>query len=773
MKKQLQVFLIIILFLVITLGFFYDVVFLGKTFKVSTMYAQALPSGPYGQGSNFSFFCPMVFRDSAPLEEPFFQFLKINFQKGIFPLWNPHQLCGTPMSLMMEGGIFFPLNMLFYILPNEISFDAVIFLRVLIAGLLMYWLMSVWGFSFFSRIMAALTFMFTGPMVVSQLWTVNADMLLPLLFLVSYKAFRKPSIRHYSFFSLTIGLSVLSGHVEHIFLTHFLTALYVIFLFWQDIERRNLDKVKKLATFLGFYILGIGISAAVLFPFIADFFKAWTPHTNLTGLINLESRRNILTMLVPGFFSKGLVSLDDVRYTWSGGYLGVIVVLLASLGFWLKEKKKLVWFLGGIVVLLFGKMFGFVYAQWIGHLPIFNFMLLTWHLSHIFVFLVAFLVGSGCQELLNNPVKSFKRLVVIAVILIIFILGGLWVYRQEPFLSQALTASKFSLLILTVVCLGSTFLSITRKKQARLIAISGLIVLMFFELFILNPRYRVRRFDSFPTVPYIEFLRNKQKEFYFRADGRLLAFYKNTAMAYGLDSFGGHQSLYPYRYVQFVEKLINPGFYGKMGEIQDPESSKKDLDVGDFLSISNVKYIVFGKRARPGAYVYDNEVQIMPLQVTAPRAYLAYDWNIIEKGDGKVLNFIKKNGAKIVPRVIIEKDPQETLAGSNDPGQEIIVPIKIEKAWANGVVLKANAGKNCFLVLLDAYHPNWKVWVDGKPSKIYPANYLFRAVFLEPGKHIVEFRFVPFWFYFGLGVSVFSFGLCLFLCIVSSKKNNL
>ena len=760
MKRWLLLFLIILLFVGSILIFFYDVTFFGKTFKISTMYAQALPYGPYGQSGNFSSFRPVIFCDTAPLEEPFSQFLKISFQKGIFPLWNPHQLCGTSMGLMMEGGVFFPLNIISYVLPNAISLDVLILVRILISGLLVYWLMSVWGFGFLLRIVAALIFMFTGPMVVNHLWTANADMLLPLLFLVSYKTFKNPSIRHYSFFSLAIGLSVLSGHVEHIFLTHFLTVLYLVFLFWQDVKRKKPGLARKMLTFLGFYILGIGISSAALFPFIDDFFRSWTSHTGSTGLMNPEPRNKILTILVPGFFSKGF-SVDGIRYTWVGGYLGVIATSLAFLGLWSGKKKALVWFLGGVAILIFGKMFGFVYAQWIGYLPIFNMILLTWHLSHIFAFLIALLAAFGCQELLDNFSGSFKKLIVIATILILFILGSLWVYRQASFFPQALATSGFSLLLLAVVSFGLLFLTIKKKRQAGLIAVTGLVILMLVELFVLNPRYRVKRFDSFPPVPYIEFLKNKQKEFYSRTDGRLLAFYQNTAMAYGLDSFGGHQSIYPNRYVEFVEGLVSPGFFRKIEEKGDDKGLDQRFDSRNFLSISNVKHLVFGKRVFPKELcVYDNEVQIVSLPVVAPRAYLSYGWDFEEKGAKGIVDKIKERGGSAVSRVIIEKDSQESLPQSDLSGQGIIFPVEIEKAWANGLVLRAQAEKQCFLILLDAYHPGWKAWVNGKPSKVYPANYLFRAVLLEPGDNIVEFRFVPFWFYFGLWISLLSLGVC-------------
>jgi len=48
-----------------------------------------------------------------------------------------------------------------------------------------------------------------------------------------------------------------------------------------------------------------------------------------------------------------------------------------------------------------------------------------------------------------------------------------------------------------------------------------------------------------------------------------------------------------------------------------------------------------------------------------------------------------------------------------------------------------------YLVLTDAWYPGWKAWVDGAPAPILRADLMFRAVYLLPGSHAVEFRFEP------------------------------
>ena len=75
--------------------------------------------------------------------------------------------------------------------------------------------------------------------------------------------------------------------------------------------------------------------------------------------------------------------------------------------------------------------------------------------------------------------------------------------------------------------------------------------------------------------------------------------------------------------------------------------------------------------------------------------------------------------------------------------------------------------ENRLLVLSDTYYPGWKALVDGKPEKIYQANYAFRAVPLNAGTHKVEFVYDPVSFKLGAGVTLLgilgSVGIGLFL----------
>ena len=67
-----------------------------------------------------------------------------------------------------------------------------------------------------------------------------------------------------------------------------------------------------------------------------------------------------------------------------------------------------------------------------------------------------------------------------------------------------------------------------------------------------------------------------------------------------------------------------------------------------------------------------------------------------------------------------------------------------------------------YLILLDSFYPGWRVCVDGNEGELLRANGLFKAVFLEPGKHEVVFTYQPTCFAWGLGISLMSICLVVF-----------
>jgi hypothetical protein len=86
-------------------------------------------------------------------------------------------------------------------------------------------------------------------------------------------------------------------------------------------------------------------------------------------------------------------------------------------------------------------------------------------------------------------------------------------------------------------------------------------------------------------------------------------------------------------------------------------------------------------------------------------------------------------------------------------------------------IVKVNASSAGYLVMSDVWYPGWQAFVDGELSKIWRANYLFRAVAVPAGEHEVTIAYQPKVFYGGVAVSsVTLIGLIALTLIWFTKK---
>jgi hypothetical protein len=98
----------------------------------------------------------------------------------------------------------------------------------------------------------------------------------------------------------------------------------------------------------------------------------------------------------------------------------------------------------------------------------------------------------------------------------------------------------------------------------------------------------------------------------------------------------------------------------------------------------------------------------------------------------------------------VELPPDEGCSGQE------FAPVEVMDESPNRVVVDVVDQSGGWLVLADVLYPGWMAYLDGGRAPLLCADYLFRAVELPPGEHVVEFVFRP-WTFYGGGV----------LCILS------
>ncbi|HET9551918.1 MAG TPA: YfhO family protein, partial [Anaeromyxobacteraceae bacterium] len=115
-----------------------------------------------------------------------------------------------------------------------------------------------------------------------------------------------------------------------------------------------------------------------------------------------------------------------------------------------------------------------------------------------------------------------------------------------------------------------------------------------------------------------------------------------------------------------------------------------------------------------------------------PRAYLAAEPFAVDRRGA--MEFVLDPASVTTERTALEGP---VPAGLSPPAGEV----ELRRDDRERVELGATTDRRALLVLNDMYASGWTAEVDGAPASIWPANYLARGVWLEPGRHRVVFTY--------------------------------
>jgi len=145
-----------------------------------------------------------------------------------------------------------------------------------------------------------------------------------------------------------------------------------------------------------------------------------------------------------------------------------------------------------------------------------------------------------------------------------------------------------------------------------------------------------------------------------------------------------------------------------------------------------------------------NEVVVFENLDVMPRAFLVHDARVAD--DKSVLEIMRQNDFKPAETLLLANGPPLRTGGA----QRADEAAKIVNYEPERVVLSAHASADAYLVLADAWFPDWIARVDGVEVPLYRADLMFRAVRLSPGDHQVEFEYRPISLYAGAVISAIA-----------------
>ncbi len=148
---------------------------------------------------------------------------------------------------------------------------------------------------------------------------------------------------------------------------------------------------------------------------------------------------------------------------------------------------------------------------------------------------------------------------------------------------------------------------------------------------------------------------------------------------------------------------------------------------------------------------------LRPLAVSEPLARWVPRAIWVTNGEAawrEVTQRAREGGAAWQCTVVLEGKPQPNI-----PACSTTWSVTAEKRTPNLETWYVQAPQEGgFVVFSEVWYPGWEALVDGKPTRLYRADYLFRAVAVPAGEHRVIMRYRPRAFYAGLLLSLLALG---------------
>ncbi len=130
-----------------------------------------------------------------------------------------------------------------------------------------------------------------------------------------------------------------------------------------------------------------------------------------------------------------------------------------------------------------------------------------------------------------------------------------------------------------------------------------------------------------------------------------------------------------------------------------------------------------------------------------PRAKLFSQWTVLTNAQEVLTTLLDTN--RFDPHQTVLLQQPIDLTPDTNAAPDSVGSVQIVDYHPKFIRLKVQANCPAVLLLNDKYDPHWRATVDGRPVPILRANYLMRALPIQPGRHTVEMTFrvssVPLW----------------------------
>ena len=725
---------------------------------------------------------------------------------GEFPLWNPLNFGGYPFFATLQPGVFYPPNILFFILPFNDAFNWVIISHFFLAGAFTYAFLRFLDAERGASFLGAVVFLLGGYLL--SLHNLLSALLsvawLPLVLLLFGRALRSNSLWNAAWAGVVLAVSFLGGGVETVL--GICAALGLMAVFARSFGGNVVFGIKALV------ITGLvfaGLTAIQLIPFL-ELSRLSIRQNGLSyqeATIWSASPMDFISFLVPDPYGSMASDIQKywMRQSWLKTlYVGGLPFLLALIYIVKGKKGRYFWIVLGAAS-LFLAMGGFnpLYPYLYKFIPGVNKIRYPVKFLFLGMFSLCVMAGLGLQRLLDAVQRGEgKRFQWTAIILavtaaVVFFLLYIQNDRVIAFLKGAgfdtptyndvrVNFHNLKRMIFYVVVSCMVLWIITKTRGSRY-AVAALCLVMVFDLF--------GNFGYYVSVdPRLYFSDNWSVRQVKARLGEYRAFTtpltsEPTATIVAPNIINGALIQRVLAHAVNLNYGIRDMWGAEVMRLKRTDDlylalkGSPSIDATRILDFFSTKYVISTKPiASPyftlvGADIEGLEggrekllneqtIKLYRNKRVLPRAILVTAYRV-EPDPAAALALLSRRNFDPAKTVVLEELPIWDTAIPSNTAPKRPSGAKILSERNNEVDVQARVMRPSLLYLADTFYPGWKAYVDGIKTKIYLANYNFRAVPLPPGEHQVEFRYQPLSFYIGAGIT----GLTIFILISLGFKS--
>lgn len=471
-------------------------------------------------------------------------------------------------------------------------------------------------------------------------------------------------------------------------------------------------------------------------------------------------------------------------------YVGSISIFLFILGLIL-YRGAFKWWIAGVslvaILLSFGYHFLFFTELFFNYAPMYNkfrtvSMILV--ILQILIPLLAFLTADKVFAQEYNQAKTKKAIMWAAgitagfafIMILMPSLAGAFVSQADDKMpaqiAASLTMDRMSLLkadawrsLVFVLATAAILWVATVKTIKRQYLVAALGLLLIIDLWgtgkrYLNDNHFVRNSDF--TNQYA--LRPVDKEILkdndpnYRVLDVSINTFNDAHVSYHHKTIGGYSPVKMQRYQDIIDYYISAEIQKLSKDISGSktlEEAQSKVGFYPMLSALNTKYIVLGGDYPPviNANAFGNAWFVKDVVQVKDAVE-----EITKTGEVDL-----KSSAVVSSKHLSQYDGKFVKDTTNAP---LTDEIKLTLYSPNNLKYTSNSTESRVAVFSEIYYPaGWSATIDGKPSEIFCADYIFRAMVIPAGQHEIEFTYSPVSIKKGATYSRISSGLLLLLLL--------